>query len=94
MQRAVGVGITERSTHPIYLVRNRLLVVLARWALFKGGERLSQRQEAKLRWVEEVNRPLYQAYLMKEQLRLVFSFPSTTPSTCWRPGWNGLGTRL
>jgi hypothetical protein len=27
MQRAVGVGITERSTHPTHLVRNRLLVI-------------------------------------------------------------------
>ena len=46
-----------------------------RWALWKGGERLSQRQRAKLDWIERTNQPLYQAYLLKEQLRLVFQLP-------------------
>ncbi len=47
----------------------------ARWALWKGAERLSERQQARLGWIERINRPLYQAYLMKEQLRLVFQLP-------------------
>ena len=47
----------------------------ARWVLWKGGERLSQRQRAKLDWIERTNQPLYQAYLLKEQLRLVFQLP-------------------
>ncbi len=40
----------------------------ARWALWKGGERISARQRAKLAWIERTNRPLYQAYLLKEHL--------------------------
>lgn len=48
----------------------------SRWALWKGGENLTDRQQAKLDWVEKTNEPLYRAYLLKEQLRLVFQLPS------------------
>ena len=44
----------------------------ARWALWKRPERLSERQQAKLATIEQVNRRLYRAYLLKEELRLVF----------------------
>ena len=44
----------------------------ARWALWKRPERLTERQRAKLATIEHVNRRLYRAYLLKEQLRLVF----------------------
>ena len=44
----------------------------ARWALRKRPERLSERQQAKLATIEQVNRRLYRAYLLKEELRLVF----------------------
>ncbi len=44
----------------------------ARWALWKRPERLTDRQRAKLATIEQVNRRLYRAYLLKEQLRLVF----------------------
>lgn len=44
----------------------------ARWALWKRPERLTDRQQAKLVTIERVNRRLYRAYLLKEQLRLVF----------------------
>jgi transposase len=44
----------------------------ARWALWKRPERLSERQQAKLASIAAVNRGLYRAYLLKEQLRLVF----------------------
>lgn len=47
----------------------------ARWALWKGGERLTQRQRAKLEWIEKTNQPLYRAYLLKEHFRLVFQLP-------------------
>jgi len=33
---------------------------------------LTRRQRAKLGRIAEVNRPLYRAYLLKEELRLVF----------------------
>jgi transposase len=47
-----------------------------RWALWKRPERLSERQQAKLATIEQVNRRLYRAYLLKEHLRLVFHAPT------------------
>lgn len=43
-----------------------------RYALWKNPEDLTERQEAKLSWVQKTNAPLYRAYLLKEQLRQVF----------------------
>src|SRR6266511_5609672 len=45
----------------------------ARYALWKNPENLTARQRAKLAWVATLNGPLYRAYLLKEQLREVFS---------------------
>jgi transposase len=44
----------------------------ARWALWKRPERLTERQRAKLASIAVANRRLYRAYLLKEQLRVVF----------------------
>lgn len=44
----------------------------ARFALWKNHEDLTENQKAKLSWVATTNKQLYRAYLMKEQLRLVF----------------------
>jgi len=48
----------------------------ARWALWKAPERLTGRQQAKLSQIQRTNRRLYRAYLLKEQLRVVFHEPS------------------
>ena len=45
----------------------------ARYALWKNPEDLTERQAAKLASIAQTNRPLYRAYLLKEQLRQVFS---------------------
>lgn len=45
----------------------------ARYALWKSPQNLTDRQRAKLAWVATVNRRLYRAYLLKEQLREVFA---------------------
>ncbi len=45
----------------------------ARYALWKNPEVLTARQEAKLAWVATVNRRLYRAYLLKEQLRAIIA---------------------
>ncbi len=47
----------------------------ARYALWKNPEDLTERQDAKLATIERTNRPLYRAYLLKEQLRQVFKLP-------------------
>jgi len=44
----------------------------ARFALWKNPENLTERQEAKLADLERLNRPLYRAYLLKEQLRQIY----------------------
>jgi transposase len=44
-----------------------------RYALWKNPEHLTDRQHAKLAWIADHNQSLYRAYLMKEQLRLVFA---------------------
>lgn len=48
----------------------------ARWALWKGAGHLTEPQLAQLRWIEELNEPLYRGYLLNEHLRLVFLLPS------------------
>jgi transposase len=47
----------------------------SRWALWKAGDRLTSKQQAKLDSIEKSNQPLYRAYLLKEHLRLVFQLP-------------------
>jgi len=44
----------------------------ARFALWKNPENLTDRQQAKLAWIEKLNAPLYRAYLLKEQLRQIY----------------------
>lgn len=44
----------------------------ARYALWKNPEDLSERQQAKLADIAKTNKRLYRAYLLKEQLRMVF----------------------
>lgn len=41
----------------------------ARWALWKNPDRLSDSQKATLASIQTTNRPLYRAYLLKEQFR-------------------------
>jgi transposase len=47
----------------------------ARYALWKNPEDLTRRQSAKLADIARTNKPLYRAYLLKEQLREVFRLP-------------------
>lgn len=47
----------------------------ARWALWKNPGNLTSRQRTTLAVIEKTNKPLYRAYLLKEQLRLVFQLP-------------------
>ena len=59
----------------------------ARWALWKRPERLSERQQAKLASIAAVNRRLYRAYLLKEQLRVVFREPDTAAAIALLDAW-------
>lgn len=59
----------------------------ARWALWKRPERLTDRQQAKLSQIAKINSKLYRAYLLKEQLRLVFHEPDTAAAVALLDGW-------
>ena len=48
-----------------------------RYALWKNPQDLTARQAAKLAWIARHNHQLYRAYLLKEQLRLVFQHRGT-----------------
>src|SRR5262249_51784409 len=49
----------------------------ARFALWKNPENLTRRQEDKITSIRYLNEPLFRAYLLKEQLRLVFKKAGT-----------------
>jgi len=59
----------------------------ARWALWKRPERLTERQRAKLASIAAVNRRLYRAYLLKEQLRVVFQEPDVEAAIALLDAW-------
>ncbi len=44
----------------------------ARFCLWKNPENLTEHQQSKLADIEQLNRPLYRAYLLKEQLRQIY----------------------
>jgi transposase len=48
----------------------------ARYALWKNPENLTGRQRCKLSQIQQTNRPLYRAYLLKEQLRQIYRLPA------------------
>jgi transposase len=50
----------------------------ARFALWRNPEDLTSRQQAKLSWIKTANKPLYRAYLLKEQLRQVIHVKDPT----------------
>jgi len=49
------------------------IVARSRYALWRNPENLSDKQKSKLDWIAATNQPLYKAYLLKEQLRQVFT---------------------
>ena len=63
----------------------------ARFALWKNPENLTDRQQAKLADLERLNRPLYRAYLLKEQLRQIYRLGQGRRSACWTSGCSGRG---
>jgi len=55
-----------------------------RYALWKNPEHLTDRQRGKLAWVAKTNERLYRAYLLKEELRLVFHLDGEEAKTLLR----------
>jgi transposase len=53
----------------------------ARYALWKNPENLTDRQQLKLASVQKTNKPLYRAYLLKEQLRQIYRLAPAAATT-------------
>jgi len=54
----------------------------SRWALLKNPDALSGDQKTTLAVIAKINRPLYRAYLLKEQLREIFQTKGTHGKGC------------
>lgn len=65
----------------------------ARFALWRNPEDLSVRQRAKLADIAVSNRRLYRAYLLKEQLRLVFHQPNLDSALAMLDAWLAWASR-
>jgi transposase len=63
-----------------------------RFALWKNPEDLTGRQRAKLAWIAQVNDRLYRAWLLKEELRLVFKLKGVR-ATVLLEAWLGWARR-
>jgi transposase len=59
----------------------------ARFCLWKRPERLTERQQVKLSQIAKVNERLYRAYLLKEELRLVFREPDSDAALALLEAW-------
>ena len=59
----------------------------ARFALWKKPENLKERQQAKLASIQQLNAPIYRAYLLKEQLRQIYHAASLEDALELLDGW-------
>jgi len=66
---------------------SRQVVKRSRWVLLKASENLTDRQRQTLVQIAQNNQPLYQAYLLKEQFRILLQ-PADVPTALDRlAGW-------
>jgi len=59
----------------------------ARFALWKRPEKLTDRQQQKLTWIQTLNAPIYRAYLLKEQLRQIYHADSLEDALALLEAW-------
>jgi transposase len=59
----------------------------ARFALWKKPEKLTERQQAKLAFIQKLNAPIYRAYLLKEQLRQIYHADSVNDALQLLDSW-------
>jgi len=59
----------------------------ARFALWKKPEKLTERQQTKLAFIQKLNAPIYRAYLLKEQLRQIYHAGSIEDALKLLDGW-------
>ena len=59
----------------------------SRWSLLKAPERQTEQQLARLAEVAATNKRLYRAFLLKEELRLLYHLPETDQAPEHRKAW-------
>ncbi len=70
----------HRYVHPGWLKGTRYL-------LLRGLENLREEALERLSFLMEVNEPLYQAYLLKEELRMFWSLPGPMTGAAFLDAW-------
>ena len=84
----------ERShTMGAYLNVGGMWIKHARWALLKASENLTDRQRSALAEIQATNRPLYRAYLLKEQLRALYQLPDPAHAPAHLKAWLAWASR-
>ena len=61
----------------------------SRWAPLKNPANQTGNQRTTVASIARTNTPLYRAYLLKEQLRMVFETKGPRGPRCWPDGWPG-----
>jgi transposase len=64
-----------------------------RWSLLKAPENQTIRQLAKLHEVSQANRGLYRAFLLREELRLLYQLPDPTLAPAHLDAWLAWASR-
>ncbi len=64
-----------------------------RWSLLKAPEKQSARQLAKLAAVQHANKRLYRAFLLKEELRLLYHLPDPSLAAAHLQAWLAWASR-
>lgn len=64
-----------------------------RWALLKAPEKLTERQRLMLSEIQTTNRPLYRAYLLKEQLRALYQLQNPADAPAHLKAWLAWASR-
>jgi transposase len=65
----------------------------ARWSLLKAPERQSERQLARLAEVAAINKRMYRAFLLKEELRLLYHLPDPDKASEHLTAWLAWASR-
>jgi transposase len=91
-----AVDATRREIARSLPASDRRALKGTRFLLLKGGERLDHTAIPYLQRLESLNRPLFQAYLLKEDLRRFWSMPSRKAAQRFLGAWiaRALASRL
>jgi transposase len=76
-----------------YLNVGGMWIKHARWVLLKAPEKLTERQRPVLSEIQATNRPLYRAYMLKEQLRALYQLPDPAAAPAHLKAWLAWASR-